>query len=34
VYGSEAEEYFEIDYDSWDVKNEIYVGITEKEIED
>jgi hypothetical protein len=34
VYGSEAEDYFEIDYDSWDVKNEIYVGITEKEIED
>jgi hypothetical protein len=34
VYGSEAEDYFEIDYDSWDVRNEIYVGITEKEIED
>lgn len=34
VYGSEAEDYFEIDYDSWDVRNEIYVGLTEKEIED
>jgi PDZ domain-containing secreted protein len=32
VYGSENEEYFEIDYTSWDVRNEIYVGISEQEL--
>lgn len=31
VYGSENEEYFEIDYTSCDVRNEIYVGISEQE---
>lgn len=32
IYGSEAEEYFEVDYSSWYGRNEIYIGITEKEI--
>jgi hypothetical protein len=30
VYGSEAEEYFEIDYDFADVTNEIYITIAEQ----
>jgi hypothetical protein len=29
VYGSEAEEYFEIDYDFADVTNELYITICE-----
>lgn len=29
VYGSEWEEYFEIDYDFADVRNEIYITISE-----
>ncbi len=32
VYGSVKEGYFEIDYDSWDIRNEIRIEITEKEI--
>ena len=30
VYGSETEEYFEIDYDFADVTNEIYITISEQ----
>jgi hypothetical protein len=32
VYGSVEEGYFEIDYESWDVPNEIYVYLEEKEV--
>jgi hypothetical protein len=34
VYGSEAEEYFEIDYDFADVTNELYIKIDEVNLED
>ena len=33
-YGSEAEEYFEIDYDFADVTNELYIKIDEVNLED
>lgn len=33
VYGSVADEYFEIDYESWDIKNEIRIELVIKEIE-
>ncbi len=33
VYGSEAEEYFEIDYDFADVTNELYIKIEEVNME-
>ena len=32
VYGSVEEEYFEIDYESWDIKNEVRIYLEEKEI--
>lgn len=32
VYGSIKEDYFEIDYTSWDVRNEIYIHLEEVEI--
>ena len=34
VYGSEAEGYFEIDYDFVDVPNELYIKIDEVALED
>lgn len=34
VYGSVKEDYFEIDYTSWDKRNEIYIHLEEKEIKD
>lgn len=34
VYGSEAEGYFEIDYDFADVPNELYIKIDEVTLED
>lgn len=34
VYGSEAEEYFEIDYDFADVTNELYITINEVSAEE
>lgn len=33
VYGSETEEYYEIDYKSWDDTNELYVKIDELPVE-
>ena len=32
VYGSVDNEYFEIDYESWDIPNEIRIQLVEKEI--
>ena len=32
VYGSVEDHYFEIDYDSWDLRNEVRVYLEEKEI--
>lgn len=32
VYGSVKENYFEIDYDSWDIRNEIHITLVEQEL--
>lgn len=32
VYGSVEEGYFEIDYESWDVPNEVHIYLEEKEV--
>ena len=32
VYGSVNDDYFEIDYESWDIKNEIRIELVIKEI--
>jgi hypothetical protein len=32
VYGSVEDDYFEIDYESWDIKNEIRIELVVKEI--
>lgn len=32
VYGSVEDGYFEIDYDSWDIRNEVRIYLEEKEI--
>lgn len=33
VYGSAEQDYFEIDYESWDIPNEIRIEIVESEVE-
>lgn len=33
VYGSVDQDYFEIDYESWDIPNEIRIEIVESEVE-
>lgn len=33
VYGSSDQDYFEIDYESWDIPNEIRIEIIESEVE-